>query len=147
MQTEYRNEREATDTQLKLGQLKYQGSIRTYLMEFCAFNNFAWATGEGLHEKIDLAMPDSILDMQFNQNPDDFEDDALFLQATYRAGLQVEKKKALKQAKEVMQTGSTTTQRKESQDSAKTQPEKKEQNPMPPKKLWEAKEKNEKFGG
>jgi len=31
---EYRNEREAADAQLKLGQLKYQRSIRAYLTEF-----------------------------------------------------------------------------------------------------------------
>jgi len=30
IQAEYRNEREAADAQLKLGQLKYQGSIRCY---------------------------------------------------------------------------------------------------------------------
>ena len=29
IKTEYHNEREAADAQLKLGQLKYQGSIRT----------------------------------------------------------------------------------------------------------------------
>jgi len=34
IQAEYRNEREAADAQLKLGQLKYQGSIRAYLTEF-----------------------------------------------------------------------------------------------------------------
>lgn len=36
-------------------------------------------------------MPDSILDIRFNQNTEDFMDDQLFLKATYRAGLQVEK--------------------------------------------------------
>ena len=34
IQMEYRNECEAADAQLKLGQLKYQGSIRAYLTEF-----------------------------------------------------------------------------------------------------------------
>jgi len=72
------------------------------MTEFWALNNFAQATGEGLREKIDLAMLDSILDMWFNQNLDDPVDDEPFLQATYRAGLQVEKKKTLKQAKEQM---------------------------------------------
>jgi len=99
---EYHNEREAVDTQLKLGQLKYQGSIRMYMTEFRALNNFARATGEGLKEKIDLAMPDSILDMRFNQNPEDLMEDEQFLQATYRAGIQVEKKKALKGARELV---------------------------------------------
>jgi len=99
---EYYNEREAADAQLKLGQLKYQGSIRMYMTEFQALNNFARATGEGLKEKIDLAMPDSILDMRFNQNPEDLVEDEQFLQATYRAGIQVEKKKALKGARELV---------------------------------------------
>jgi len=105
IQAEYRNEREAADTQLKLGQLKYQGSIRTYLTEFRALNNFAKATGEGLREKIDLAMPDSILDMRFNQNPDKPTDDEGFMSATYRAGIQVEKNKALKAAREASKGG------------------------------------------
>ena len=101
IRAEYHNEREAADAQLKLGQLKYQGSIRTYMTEFRALNNFARATGEGLKEKIDLAMPDSILDMRFNQNPEDPVENEQFLQATYRAGIQVEKKKALKGAREL----------------------------------------------
>ena len=53
-------------------------------------------------------MPDNILDMRFNQNPEDPLDDEEFLQATYWAGIQVEKKKALKQAKETMRSGATT---------------------------------------
>jgi len=73
-----------------------------YMTEFRALNIFARATGEGLKEKIDLAMPDSILDMRFNQNPEDLVEDEQFLQATYRAGIQVEKKKALKGAKELV---------------------------------------------
>ena len=105
IRTEYHNEREGADAQLKLGQLKYQGSIRTYMTEFQALNNFAQATGEGLREKVDMAMPDSILDMRFNQNEEDPIDDEDFLQATYRAGIQVEKKKALKAAKEAMRAG------------------------------------------
>jgi len=40
--------------------------------------------------------------MRFNQNPDNPVDDEHFFQATYRTGIQVEKKKALKQVKEVM---------------------------------------------
>jgi len=104
IQAEYRNEREAADAQLKLGQLKYQGSIRTYLTEFRALNNFAKATREGLREKIDLAMPDSILDMRFNQNPDEPTEDEGFMSATYRAGIQVEKKKALKAARKASRT-------------------------------------------
>jgi len=67
-------------------------------MEFRAFNNFAQTMGEGLREKVNMAMPDSILNMGFNQNLDDRVDDEPFLQATYWAGIQVKKKNALKQA-------------------------------------------------
>jgi len=98
IRTEYRNEREAADAQLQLGLLKYHGSIRAYLTEFRALNNFAQATGEALREKVDLAMPDSILDMRFAHYLGDFADDEGFLQATHQAGLQVERKKALKTA-------------------------------------------------
>ena len=77
------------------------------MTEFQALNNFAKATGEGLREKVDMAMPDSILDMRFNQNEEDPIDDEDFLQATYRAGVQVEKKKALRAAKEAMRAGPT----------------------------------------
>ena len=105
IQAEYRNEREAADAQLKLGQLKYQGSIRTYLTEFRALNNFAKAMGESLREKINLAMPDSILDLRFNPNPDEPTDDVGFMSATSRAGIQVEKKKALKAAREASKGG------------------------------------------
>lgn len=66
------------------------------MTEFRVLNNFVRATGEGLREKIDLAILDSILNMQFNQNLDDLVDDEPFLQATCQAGLQVEKKQALK---------------------------------------------------
>ena len=102
IKAEYHNEREGADAQAKLGQLKYQGSIRAYMTEFRALNNFARATGEGLREKVDLAMTDAILDMRFNQNPEEPVDDELFLHATYRAGIQVEKKKALKGARELV---------------------------------------------
>jgi len=108
IRAEYRNEREAADAQLKLGQLKYQGSICAYLTEFRALNNFARATGEALREKVDLAMPDVLLDMHFAHYLEDFADDECFLQATHQAGLQVEKKKALKQAREQLKgTGSS----------------------------------------
>jgi len=61
-----------------------------------------------LREKIDLAIPDGILDIWFNQNLDDLVDDEQLLHATYRVGVQVEKKKALKQAKEAMRAQSAT---------------------------------------
>jgi len=100
IRAEYHNEREAADAQLQLGQLKYQGSIRAYLTRFRALNNFSRATGEALREKVDLAMPDAVLDMRFAHYLEDFADDEGFLQATHQAGLQVEKKKALRQARE-----------------------------------------------
>jgi len=102
---EYRNECQAADAQLKLGQLKYQGSIRAYLTEFQVLNNFAHATGEALREKVDLGMPDTVLDMPFAHYLEDFVDDEGFLQATHQAGLQVEKKKALNAAKEASRSG------------------------------------------
>jgi len=49
-------------------------------------------------------MPDSILDMRFNQNLDKSTDDEGFMSATYRAGIQVEKKKALKTVREAGRT-------------------------------------------
>jgi len=115
VRAEYHNDREAADAQLRLGQLKYQGSIRAYLTEFRALNNFARATGEALREKIDLAMPDAVLDMRFTHYLEDFADDEGFLQATHQAGLQVEKKKALRQAREQMRGagGQTDDKRKE----------------------------------
>ena len=97
------------DAQLKLGQLKYQGSIRAYLTEFRALNNFARATGEALREKVDLVMPDAVLDMRFAHYLEDFADDEGFLQATHQAGLQVEKKKARKTAKEAIRAGPAPT--------------------------------------
>ena len=87
IQAEYHNEREAANAQLKQVQLRYQGSIRTYLTEFRALNNFARATGEGLRKKINLVIADSILDIWFNQNPDEPTDNEGFINATYRAGI------------------------------------------------------------
>jgi len=108
IRAEYHNEREAADAQLKLCQLGYQGSICVYLTEFRALNNFARAMGEALREKVDLAMPDAVLDMRFAHYLEDFADDEGFLQATHQAGLQVEKKKALRQAREQMRGTSAT---------------------------------------
>ena len=68
-------------------------------------------------------MPDSILDMRFSQNPEDPLDDDDFLRATYKAGVQVEKRKALKTAKEQIRNASTTTWKKDEKrdDRRKTQ--------------------------
>jgi len=113
IRAEYRNEREAAEVQLKLGQLKYQGSICAYLTEFRALNNFARATGEALRENVDLAMPDAVLDMRFAHYLEDFVDDEGFLQATHQAGLQVEKKKALRLAREQARAPAPTGKREE----------------------------------
>ena len=79
------------------------------MTEFWALNNYARATGESLQEKIDLAMTDAVLDMRFAHYMGEFGDDEGFLEATYQAALQVEKKKALKQAREQGRpTGSMT---------------------------------------
>jgi len=91
------------------------------MTEFWALNNYAWATGEGLQEKVDLTMPNSVLDMRFAHYMGDFADNEGILQATYQAALQVEKKKALKQAREQTrgQMGGTS-------GSARTEERKKE---------------------
>jgi len=99
---ESHNDREAADAQQKLGQLRYQGCIRTYITELQSLNNFARANGESLREKVDLAMTDAILDMRFSQNKGEFTDDDDFLHATYRAGIQVEKRKALRATRELV---------------------------------------------
>jgi len=124
---EYRNEREAADAQLKQGQLKYQGSIRAYLTEFRALNNFARATGEALREKVDLAMPDAVLDMRFAHYLEDFADDEGFLQATHQGGLQVEKKRTLKAAREAMKGSARDTVRAAPGPAAKKEERKKEE--------------------
>jgi len=113
IRTEYHNEREAADAQLKLGQLKYQGDIRSYMTEFRALNLYARATGESLQEKVNLAMPESVMDMRFAHYLEDFADDEGFLQATYQAALQVEKKKALRLAREQAKTPAPVGKRDE----------------------------------
>ena len=116
---EYRNEREAADAQLKLGQLRYQGSIRTYLMEFRALNLFTRATGEALKEKIDLTMMSEILKMCFAHYLGEFEDNEEFLQATYQAGIQVERLKTLEKAQEALKGAPPRDDRKKDGQGAK----------------------------
>jgi len=106
IRAEFRDTREAANAQLKLSQLRYKGDIKTYFTEFRALNVYAQATGEGLREKIDQAMPDSILDMHFAHYMEEFIDDEHFLTATYNAGLHTERRKALKATREV-QPGSS----------------------------------------
>jgi len=128
IRTAYLDTREAANAQLKLSQLKYTGDIRAYLTEFRALNNSARATGEGLQEKIDLAMPDSILDMRFAHYLGEFADDEGFLQATYQAGIQVEKKKALKQAKEQMKGSASSMGNSTRADEKRKEERKREPN-------------------
>jgi len=118
IRTEYFDSREAASAQLKLSQLRYSGDIRAYMTEFRALNNLARATGESLQEKIDLAMPEAVIDMRFAQYLGEFADDEGFLHATYQAALQVERKKALKQAKEQIrgQTGNSVSGRTEKKE-------------------------------
>jgi len=100
---------------MKLGQLRYQGSIRAYLTEFRALNTFARATGEALKEKIDLAMTSEILKMRFAHYLGEFVDDEGFLQATYQADLQVERMKALEKAREGARPPQAEEKKKDSQ--------------------------------
>jgi len=109
IRTEYFDSREAAGAQLKLSQLRYSRDIWAYMTEFRALNNLARATGESLQEKIDLAVPKAVIDMRFAHYLGEFADDEGFLHATYQAALQVERKKALKQAKEQMKGHTATT--------------------------------------
>ena len=123
--TEYRNKREAADTQLKLRQLKYQDDIRSYMTEFRPLNLNARALGESLQEKVNLSMPESVMDMRFAHYLEDFADDEGFLQATYQAALQVKKKKALRlardQAKVPVPAGKRDEKKKDGRSSDNTQ--------------------------
>jgi len=121
IRTEYFASWQAAGPQLKPSQLRYIGDIRAYMTEFRALNKFARATGESLQEKIDLAMPEAVIDMRFTHYLGEFTGDEGFLHATYQAALQVERKKALKQAKEQMrgQTGSTGSGRTEKKEDKK----------------------------
>jgi len=135
IRAEYYDSREAANAQLKLGQLKYTGDIQAYMTEFRALNNHARTTGESLQEKIDLAMPEGVIDMRFAHYLGKFADDEGFLQATYQAALQVERKKALKQAKEQMkgQTGAPggkTEKKEDRRTEARTTPRPKETGPQ-----------------
>ena len=100
IQAEFRDTREAANAQLKLSQLCYKGDVKAYFTEFRALNVYARATGEGLREKIDQAMPDNILVMCFAHYMEEFIDEEHFLTAMYNVGLHVERRKVLKAARE-----------------------------------------------
>jgi len=135
IRTEYFDSREGASAQLKLSQLRYSGDIWAYMTEFRALNNLARATGESLQEKIDLAMPEAVIDMRFANYLREFANDEGFLHATYQAALQVKRKKALKQAKEQIRgqtgnSGSGRTEKKEDKrQETRTSSKQKESHP------------------
>jgi len=145
IRAEYFDTREAANAQRKLSQLKYNGDIRSYFTEFRALNNYARATGEGLQEKVDLAMTSEILRMRFSHYLGEFADDEGFLNATYQVGLQVERMKALEKAREGRQR--RTEEKKKETSREKDHAPKKEEtresnrpdrsnNQMPRKSSW-----------
>jgi len=122
IRTEYHDPREAAKAQLKLSQLKYGGDIQAYLTEFKALNNYARVTGESLQEKINLAMPDSVLDMRFAHYLGEFVDDEGLLEATSQAALQVEMKKALKASRDAVRTAPVPTAKREERKKEERRP-------------------------
>jgi len=67
-----------TNAQRKLGGLEYKGDIKAYLTEFRALKIFARCMGESLQEKINLVMPQAIIDMRFAHHLGEFVDDEHF---------------------------------------------------------------------
>jgi hypothetical protein len=53
----------------------------TSILQNSTHNVYGSITGEDLQKKINMAMPDSILDMWFNKNEEDFVNDKDFLQS------------------------------------------------------------------
>jgi len=82
LQAEYRDRQEGVNAQRRLGELEYKGDIKAYLTEFRALNIYARCTRESLQEKINLAMPRTIIDMRFAHHMGDFVDDEHFLMVT-----------------------------------------------------------------
>jgi len=113
IRAEYLDSREAAGAQQKLGQLKYTGNIQAYFTEFLALNRYARSTGEGLQEKINLAMTSEILRMRFAHYRGNFVDDNDFMTATYEAGLQVEEMKALEKTRDAARNHRTDDKKKE----------------------------------
>lgn len=64
IQQEYCDTWERATAHMELSCLRYEGNIKVYLNEFCTLNLITGINGESLQEKIDLAMPDDILDMR-----------------------------------------------------------------------------------
>jgi len=115
IRAEYLDVREAANAQIKLGQLRYLGDIRAYFAEFKALNRYARATGEGLQEKVDMAMTSEILRMRLAHYLGEFIDDKEFMEATYQAGVQVENMRALEKARNTGNAGKPDDKRKTEQ--------------------------------
>lgn len=96
IQAEYQDVQEAANAYAELSRLRYKGDIKAYLNEFCTLNLIAGATGQGLQEKIDLAMPEDILDLRAAQFRGILVTDEDFLAATEEARQQIECNKVLK---------------------------------------------------
>lgn len=129
IRAEYMDMREAANAQIKLGQLKYAGDIRAFFTEFKALNRYARATGEGLQEKVNLAMTSKILRMRFAHYRGGFVDDEDFMEATYQAGLQVEEMKALEKARVTAQSAATTPKTHRLEERKKEDRRKEERQP------------------
>jgi hypothetical protein len=93
---EYHDARKAANVHADLSRLRYKGDIKAYLNKFLTLNLIAGATGQGLQEKIDLTMPEDILDMRTAQFRGILVMDEDFLTTTEEAGQQIERNKALK---------------------------------------------------
>jgi len=87
MQAEYHDRQEAANDPRKVRGLEYKGNIKAYLTEFWALNIYARCVVESLQEKINLAMPQTIIDMRFTHHMGEFVDEEHFLTATYEAGV------------------------------------------------------------
>jgi len=114
------------NAQWRLGELGYKGDIKAYLTEFRALNIYARCTGESLQEKINLAMPRTIIYMRFAHHMADFMDDEHFLMATYETGVHVEQRKVLEELRgRKKEAGQKDARSKDSGKGHKGQGEKK----------------------
>jgi hypothetical protein len=134
IQAHYHDPREAASAYADLGRLRYKGDIKSYFTEFRTLNLIAGATGQGLQEKIDLAMPDEILDMRAAQFKGILSTDEEFLTATEEAGLHVERTKALKAMRKESKgpLSSGRTERPPRGDTNKESKSDNRTNPLPP---------------
>jgi hypothetical protein len=130
---EYLDPTEASESLRQMSALRYKGNIKAYMTTLRALNLRAHATGEPLMALVDKAMPDSIIDMRFAQNPVIFSEDDPFLRATYEAGRHVERRDDRKKERERQGNGnggsggpSSSGSSKESGKGPKGQGKKKE---------------------